>query len=141
MPDSESERLGNLNPYKIKYAVGGKNSFEMVKLREELNANTAKLIDDFCAALKERALDAQINHGYRDDWKRQGWDATLRNCIRHNMQLGNALEVAFYLAVAWRHGWALVPKDKLRKPSQHAAESEGASLFEVYNPLSKKPSL
>ena len=67
--------------------------------------DTVALIDEFCAALKKKARDAEIKYGYSTGWMSTAWRELCVSQLSEHVRKGDPRDVAIYAAFCWFHGW------------------------------------
>ena len=74
---------------------------------EELRLNpwTERLVNDFCSALKDKLLAAQIKYHYDDGWRDSNWQQECLKKFKSHIEKGDPRDVAAYCAFMWFHGW------------------------------------
>lgn len=96
---------------------------------EVLAPETAKLVDDFAEAMKEKFLAAQIKYGKRGstDWMRNNWADECRVHLLEHVYKGDPRDVANYCAFLWFHGWSSAPQ-----PAAPVDEASERAAFEAW---------
>lgn len=82
-------------------APSGKDAMEVA-----LHPDTARLVDDFAAALTAKLTHAEEKYGYANDWLTQDWELECRQHLLDHIRKGDPLDVAAYCAFMWRKGWS-----------------------------------
>lgn len=76
---------------------------------DELDGDTARLVQDFSIALAAKLARAEQKYGYTNGWLTQDWESECREHLLDHLQKGDPLDVAAYAAFMWRRGWSTSP--------------------------------
>jgi hypothetical protein len=70
-----------------------------------LHVETKRLIQAFAVALADKARDAEVKHGFADDWLSALTETGCRIDLLRHLAKGDPRDVAIYCAFMWARGW------------------------------------
>jgi hypothetical protein len=70
-----------------------------------LHPETKRLIQAFAVALADKARDAEVKHGFGDDWISNLTETECRIDLLKRLEKGDPRDVAIYCAFMWARGW------------------------------------
>ena len=70
-----------------------------------LHAETKRLIQAFAVALADKARNAEVKHGFSDDWASKLTETECRIDLLGHLAKGDPRDVALYCAFMWARGW------------------------------------
>jgi hypothetical protein len=77
-----------------------------VAVPRDLHVETKRLIQAFAVALADKARDAEVKHGFGDDWLSNLTETGCRIDLLGHLAKGDPRDVAIYCAFMWARGWA-----------------------------------
>lgn len=83
-----------------------------LRLPDGLHYDTRNLVIRFAVALGEKLYDAQVKHGYSNEWMYQGWAPKCRQRVLDTIVKGDPRDVAAYCAFLWHHREPTFIKDE-----------------------------
>ncbi|UIS74599.1 hypothetical protein [Morganella phage Mecenats66] len=91
-----------------------------------LHPDTMELVMTFAGAMARKLRQAEIKHGFTDNWKNKGWHADLIDELYTHCDEGSPVDVANYCAFAYYHGWSIgpVPRPAVMQVPEAAEPSE-----------------
>lgn len=88
-------------------------------IKERLHPDTADLVERFAAALALKLYEAQVKHGYTNEWKRPDWQTHCRLEMHHHIEKGDPRDVAAYCAFMWHHNWPTHDADREQRMAEY----------------------
>lgn len=76
-----------------------------VAVPRDLHVETKRLIQAFAVAVADKARDAEIKHGFGDDWLFSLTETGCRIDLLGHLAKGDPRDVAMYCAFMWARGW------------------------------------